>query len=1170
MKKQNLILLIASVFWSLFCFSQSVNDRMLKMIPPTPEAYSMTRYGQYPVSQFTGIPSISVPLYDIEVGDLKIPIGISYHGGGHKVNDLASTIGLGWNLSAGGLISRVVMGVPDEHGNGIFYQGIKGNNEITPQYLDWVANQDKDSEQDIFSYSFLGVNGKFVFGKNREVHTIPYSDIKVNFENNIFTITDSQGRVFVFEERAMNSSFSENTSPKYFAPTSWYLTKVIMENKADIITFSYKRYNLGNIPTIDYGLSIGYLPSQPLGEEVVYVRNQASIPTKTVFYQNPNESFLDEVVFPNGKVKFKYKEERLDYGRAMLDSVIVTDQSKEIVKKISLDHEYFFSDRGYNSYATANDKYRLKLTAVKFHDIRSSSQFSKYKFEYEEGVSLPPRNNCGVDWWGYSNGSVSNEHLISLNDNGKEYEYNDGVHPKASSDIFRPANREPDENNMKASMLKRITYPTGGYTDFDFEANRVNVTYIEDSVNQSYMAVGDKESGQAQIINFTPTVNTSTATLRLNIPLWQDVKQPYVEFRNLTKGTFQRFVTYPGDPTFQTLTISLTAGNQYSLKANIMPNPSDPQDDTDERVLATISWSTGAQSVVKEQKGPGLRIKSIKSYTKENILTSFEEYKYGKDESGVGKSRFFDYILRKRTFVQKSRYVLESALTTMLPFEASTLEILSRPIYEYSSASYVIAYPEVVKYEFDSIGNNRKTVYKYSFEMDDQIEANIPDPQSLMSVSWKSGDLLSEEHYRRNSDGSYNLIDEQINKYNTVNIDTDYGLKVSRKVIKRGKYIDPPKFDDFYYFEYPISSGINKLISTENNNYTETEMVNEWRKFTYLTDKNLRPRITHHGKSDGSSESFFTSYANDYLVGTPFIDDMNMNNLLSYPIEEVRYKEIGGNVFVVSGKIYKYLTGGKGLLDQILELESAVPLALSEFKFSNKTKGVLPTAGISSGYLPAVFYKPSIEYGNNYTINGRPLLMKPQDGPPTSILWDYNKQNVAATVRNATPNNVAYTSFETEDTGNWELTGGSYTSSVALTGNKGYILPSAGKIYKAGLNSMISYIISYWSRNSSLIVNGEVGILKDSKNGWKKYEHLIKGSSSVSISGNATIDELGLLPLGAEMITYTYKPLVGITSRTDARGVTEYYQYDGMQRLQAILDQLNNVTKAIDYHYRPN
>ncbi|MBB1644874.1 hypothetical protein [Sphingobacterium sp. UME9] len=56
----------------------------------------------------------------------------------------------------------------------------------------------------------------------------------------------------------------------------------------------------------------------------------------------------------------------------------------------------------------------------------------------------------------------------------------------------------------------------------------------------------------------------------------------------------------------------------------------------------------------------------------------------------------------------------------------------------------------------------------------------------------------------------------------------------------------------------------------------------------------------------------------------------------------------------------------------------------------------------------------------------------------------------------------------------------------------------------------------------------------------------------------------------ALVTSYTYKPLVGMTSKTDARGIKETYTYDGMQRMRAILDHLNYVNKSIDYHYRPN
>jgi len=49
--------------------------------------------------------------------------------------------------------------------------------------------------------------------------------------------------------------------------------------------------------------------------------------------------------------------------------------------------------------------------------------------------------------------------------------------------------------------------------------------------------------------------------------------------------------------------------------------------------------------------------------------------------------------------------------------------------------------------------------------------------------------------------------------------------------------------------------------------------------------------------------------------------------------------------------------------------------------------------------------------------------------------------------------------------------------------------------------------------------------------------------------------------------TYTYKPLVGVTSMTDTRGYTMYYEYDNFNRLIAIKDTDNNLITDYEYHY---
>ena len=56
----------------------------------------------------------------------------------------------------------------------------------------------------------------------------------------------------------------------------------------------------------------------------------------------------------------------------------------------------------------------------------------------------------------------------------------------------------------------------------------------------------------------------------------------------------------------------------------------------------------------------------------------------------------------------------------------------------------------------------------------------------------------------------------------------------------------------------------------------------------------------------------------------------------------------------------------------------------------------------------------------------------------------------------------------------------------------------------------------------------------------------------------------------AQVTTYTYNPLVGITSITDPRGETLYYTYDAFHRLEKIKDAQGNILSKNLYHYKNN
>lgn len=65
------------------------------------------------------------------------------------------------------------------------------------------------------------------------------------------------------------------------------------------------------------------------------------------------------------------------------------------------------------------------------------------------------------------------------------------------------------------------------------------------------------------------------------------------------------------------------------------------------------------------------------------------------------------------------------------------------------------------------------------------------------------------------------------------------------------------------------------------------------------------------------------------------------------------------------------------------------------------------------------------------------------------------------------------------------------------------------------------------------------------------------------------LDVLRSTMTNAFISTYTYKPLVGITTITDPKGDILTYEYDTMGRLKTVRDKDNNIISENNYHYKP-
>src|SRR6185437_8353795 len=276
------------LFVSFACYSQDPAVKLQEVVGPSPDAASIQKYGDYKVSAYTGVPDITIPIYDLKVKDIDIPISISYHSGGIKVAEEASRVGLGWSLNAGGMITRNVLGLDDfwpesRSPNSFDLFGFPELSLINTFYLpfgsytyDISQNVDKtvdesfplldiDLEPDDFNLSLPGRQEKFVFLKGDSVAHLqePSTNTKIMaLEPNsltdsvVFKVVTSDGTQYFFNQYEI----CQNLGGPYTVPrriTAWYLTQIISV-RGTTVTFNYT-YSVGfvnslNHPTATKGL----------------------------------------------------------------------------------------------------------------------------------------------------------------------------------------------------------------------------------------------------------------------------------------------------------------------------------------------------------------------------------------------------------------------------------------------------------------------------------------------------------------------------------------------------------------------------------------------------------------------------------------------------------------------------------------------------------------------------------------------------------------------------------------------------------------------------------------------------------------------------------------------------------------------------------------------------
>lgn len=97
--KKNIVWILV-LLCSLRAYSQSESS-LQRVNIKSPEVAALMKVGDIPVSLYTGVPQISVPIYEVKCGELRLPISLDYQGTAIQVNQEATWVGLNWLLNAG-------------------------------------------------------------------------------------------------------------------------------------------------------------------------------------------------------------------------------------------------------------------------------------------------------------------------------------------------------------------------------------------------------------------------------------------------------------------------------------------------------------------------------------------------------------------------------------------------------------------------------------------------------------------------------------------------------------------------------------------------------------------------------------------------------------------------------------------------------------------------------------------------------------------------------------------------------------------------------------------------------------------------------------------------------------------------------------------------------------
>lgn len=1044
-------LIILSIIYSLvnmtLLFGQNANPQVINI--PSPNTASLGIYGEVPVSKFTGIPSIDIPLNNINAENVSLPITLSYHVGANRIDQHPGWVGMGWSLDCSGVISRVVKNYPDEFAydlNNISYipptpdgklgyyyntNYLNTTNWQTPNvnYTTSTGNPFRipDLEPDEFSFNFLGNSGKFYLNQDGTWKVISNKPIEVEFDGEMvnpfiknyggyisnndltktfkhFKIRDEDGNQYLFGSfNAGDNDYAieygmpmSNSATVYsmFNASAWYLTKIILAKGAQEIIYKYARGPFtGNIMYAgSYSINSASNPANfPVsGSSSCFSSGPTSGGSYAINLTGSYNApvYLEEIIYPSKNLKIKFNTSRcydMNYPKEFYTSIV---------------------------------------------DITNNPFWSVVKSVYASGIipqfvngyfySGPPRD-------------FPTDHFFWLQLNNIEFLKNSDASQLSKVTFVY-------DDGSTAQRLRPIGINIAGRTAVTVQ--KYSFDYYDHLSMPRYLFGITDHWGYWTSATAAASVTQETTNL-LNIRAYLNNN-----FNSLTSPTsVLRTPDFNGTLAGALKTITYPTGGSTLFEYELNEYSQYVNSNNRSQLHAVANTITG-----------GLRVKKITT----SFLTQTPQVKEFFYKSDFISSPSSPQGLSSSGILNVLPLYQSGAITTHNGVTVSTSSISFSPVIPltYNSSGSHIGYSEVT----EKTTSNGFTISKFTNHNTAGSQDLAPlnstfldfEPvKNYSSMAHNRGLPLVEEAYNQNN----SLVKKTEMEYDIIgDANTDFCRAYKHRVINFCQPLINPVWATIPYkvpyYEKMLTKKTDYVKNQTDNNFLITE-----ENYTYTTGNIKLIKTITTNNSAGNQQKVELSYPfNSILAPYPEMTSLHM-------IAPVIEKSTSINNQIILNETNKYKKWGPNVF------------ALENLQFQKGTTAEQVTKMVYSDY-------------DNI---GNPLSITKDQYLNTVYIWGYNKQYPVA-----------------------KIIGTTYANAI------------------------------------SFVVDQTI---------------LENPASDISLRTELNYIRTGLANTNAQVFTYTYSPLIGITSETDANNRTTYYEYDTYNRLTIVRDQDQNILKKFCYNY---